>query len=356
MGGFMIYDDDDQPRLLLSHDLKRHLSEGDINVSEKEIKDKSKGDMLSKGIVLLQTGWFILQLISRGVQRLPVAELELVTLAFAILNFVTYGLWWYKPLDVQCPIIVRKRIPLAQNSESGNAYGGQRPATGPSYNVAGGPSVEPKPSPGVGMLPRIRTLICQAPKAAWRHTFDAADFLFASIEEAGSEQYYRDEKRVPTYYWGADLFQGSVDPVIIVWRSLGITTLIATVFGAVHCVAWSFYFPSEAERTLWRAASMVISVLPLTAFVGVCFTTSLVVLWRRACHPYVSSQFSFWEVYLALWKRIWTPKFKLLLKIMIFMPYIIARYILLLQALVSLRALPREAYTTVRWTTFIPHI
>jgi hypothetical protein len=34
-------------------------------------------------------------------------ELEILTLAFAVLNFATYGLWWNKPLDVQVPFLVR---------------------------------------------------------------------------------------------------------------------------------------------------------------------------------------------------------------------------------------------------------
>jgi len=96
------------------------------------------------------------------------------------------------------------------------------------------------------MLRHIRTLIWQASKAAWRLTFDAADFLFASIEEAGSEKYYRDEKRVPTYYWGGDLVQGFADPVIIVWRSLGITTLIATVLEP--CIALRGHSTSPLRR------------------------------------------------------------------------------------------------------------
>jgi len=39
-------------------------------------------------------------------KHVHLTELELVTLAFAALNFVTYGLWWNKPLNVQCPVCV----------------------------------------------------------------------------------------------------------------------------------------------------------------------------------------------------------------------------------------------------------
>jgi len=73
-------------------------------ISEEDIKDRSKGDILSKLIAILQTTWFILQCIARGKQKLTLTELELVTLALASLNAITYVFWWHKPLGVQVPI------------------------------------------------------------------------------------------------------------------------------------------------------------------------------------------------------------------------------------------------------------
>jgi len=73
-------------------------------ISEADIKDRSKGDFLSKLIAIFQTTWFILQCIARGHQRLALTELELVTLALASLNSITYAFWWHKPLGVQEPM------------------------------------------------------------------------------------------------------------------------------------------------------------------------------------------------------------------------------------------------------------
>jgi len=73
-------------------------------ISEEDIKDRSKSDILSKLIAILQTTWFILQCIARGQQKLTLTELELVTLALASLNAITYVFWWHKPLSVQVPI------------------------------------------------------------------------------------------------------------------------------------------------------------------------------------------------------------------------------------------------------------
>ncbi|KAJ7209264.1 hypothetical protein GGX14DRAFT_364947, partial [Mycena pura] len=44
--------------------------------------------------------------LARVVQRLPVTELKVATLAFAVLNVFIWALWWGKPLDVQDPIVI----------------------------------------------------------------------------------------------------------------------------------------------------------------------------------------------------------------------------------------------------------
>jgi len=72
--------------------------------TEADIQDRSKGDVLFKLIAILQTSWFIIQCIARGLQGLALTELELVTLALASLNAVTFAIWWHKPLGVQEPI------------------------------------------------------------------------------------------------------------------------------------------------------------------------------------------------------------------------------------------------------------
>ena len=81
------------------------LQEGKIafpSITEAEIEDRSKADGLAKGIAVLQTTWFIAQCISRNARGLITTEVELITLAFAVLNGIVYFLWWNKPLDVKC--------------------------------------------------------------------------------------------------------------------------------------------------------------------------------------------------------------------------------------------------------------
>lgn len=106
MGGFMLYTEGEAQGPLTLEDLETLYRNGKIQwpkITEAEIQDKSKGDALSKGIATLQTSWFLVQCIVRGSTGLVITELELLTLAFASLNAVTYFFWWNKPMDVRYP-------------------------------------------------------------------------------------------------------------------------------------------------------------------------------------------------------------------------------------------------------------
>jgi hypothetical protein len=80
-------------------------------ITAAQIKDRSKGDGLSKLLAILQTSWFILQCIARYSQDLALTELELVTLAMASLNAITFAFWWSKPLSPQEPVDVYVTAP-----------------------------------------------------------------------------------------------------------------------------------------------------------------------------------------------------------------------------------------------------
>ncbi|KAJ6494193.1 hypothetical protein C8R45DRAFT_824403, partial [Mycena sanguinolenta] len=58
---------------------------------KEDIKDKSKGDALFKGVALLQGLRFILQCLARAHQHLAITQLEVATLAFAVVNIF---IWW----------------------------------------------------------------------------------------------------------------------------------------------------------------------------------------------------------------------------------------------------------------------
>jgi len=73
----------------------------DFELSEAEIKDKSKADLFTKTIALVQISSLWLSIIVRASRHLAFSQLELVTLAFAICGVFTYSFRWYKPQGVE---------------------------------------------------------------------------------------------------------------------------------------------------------------------------------------------------------------------------------------------------------------
>ena len=75
-------------------------------ITREEVWDKSKADVFAKGLAILQGGWMIVHVIARLVQGLPLAPLELFTLAFVIPTAMSYYFWWRKPQHVKIPTVL----------------------------------------------------------------------------------------------------------------------------------------------------------------------------------------------------------------------------------------------------------
>ncbi|KAG1814746.1 uncharacterized protein BJ212DRAFT_350281 [Suillus subaureus] len=106
MGGFMLYVDGKPCFTLRPDDILNLIRDGCVDVptlTANQIQDRSKGNAISKGSTILQVAWFVVQLTTRAIYHLESTQLEVGTLAFAVLNFVIYTVWWNKPLNVQCP-------------------------------------------------------------------------------------------------------------------------------------------------------------------------------------------------------------------------------------------------------------
>jgi len=313
MGGFMEYEGNRPIRVLLPDQLESYslTGNGDFpRISKAEIEDKSKGDTISKGFAILQTGWFVAQCIARGARGLPVTELELVTVAFATLNLVIYILWWDKPLNVQRGVRVYKKRITEEPIDDGNveATVGFWSALGDALSdvpaaVAHGPSFA---SEGPWL---IRVLVWPLLKPLY-------------IMMGDDDEY---EKRVGTFYpakWLTAYEDFSIFLVIA----------ITLAFGGIHCIGWSFTFPSSAERTLWRVASLSITTVPIliTPFA---YAVDLV-LHRFQIHDVCSDMTG-----------------ALLLSL-----YVLSRLALLMLPFLCLRSLSPEAFHVVYWTSFIPHV
>lgn len=367
MGGFMLFEGDTPVRILLPDDLEELVEKGEIDfprITEKEIQDRSKGDLISKGLVVVQTTWFLLQCLARGVERLPITELEVVALAYATLNCATYAIWWNKPLNVQCSF----RIYKISATRGSGASDGERREGARHDSADGATSCLGEEIASIALLQqdrthresacnngidknntRLRAHIIAFMRRVWRAmkrpnaedsepvwvTISIAPFLPFAYMAGWYEDIEFGVTKVPTYYSGTD-----GHPMTLTF----IVPSIATIFGAIHCIPWSYEFPSLPERFFWRASSLALTCLPFTelflAAVRGLLTDNLETGRSRVdC----ISGYSF-------------QRFLVLLIVTFSITYVLARLDLLVQAFISLRALPPGAYETVHWTTLIPHI
>nr|OQO26896.1 hypothetical protein B0A51_08349 [Rachicladosporium sp. CCFEE 5018] len=66
-------------------------------LSDDEIADRSKSDVFTKTVILIQVCYFCITLFTRWSKQLPVTPLEVATIAYAACSVFSYGLFLYKP-------------------------------------------------------------------------------------------------------------------------------------------------------------------------------------------------------------------------------------------------------------------
>ena len=308
MGGFHLFErssekksdaqctsqEDDKPlHPLLASDLTHDNIYSFTMLTEAEIKDRGKSDSLARSFVLLQTSWFVMQCIARGIERLPLTHLEIVTLAYAAVNFVIYIFWWNKPVNVNRPVrVFRKSEPRET----------QLLITGP-ISVARGELIWE--AIGNGLL---------------------TIFQFVVGVQDGDVNLSR-EDRVPMF-WANSAVDEQIAADLI---TLG----VGVCFGAIHCIAWYFSFPTHIELLMWRISSIAITAVPIYI--------SLMFFLAGLLGGILDLEKSAYIVFYS------APVIGGIL-------YILARAATLVLAFTSLRDLPPRAYETVHWATFIPHV
>ncbi|KAG2035036.1 hypothetical protein BDR03DRAFT_923490 [Suillus americanus] len=289
MGGFMLYVDEKPYCPLQPDHMLKLIREGCIDapmLTANEINDKSKGNVISKGLVVLQVTWFVMQFITRIIYHLRITQLEVGTFIFAVFSFLTYAMWWNKPLDV------RYSHPVYWKSRESR----------PEDHI-----IVPDPDELVQLgiwAPVLRPVI------------ELLGFLIAVPASR--------KLRVRTLDGSVD--HEDSDKVVLTCT----VKLLETIFGVMHCMAWSFHFPTHQEQVLWRICAVGLTCGPFL-FVVVLFILNAL------------------EISLASFIQVF---------VLCIMLYIAARATFLVLMFTTLRDLPHgsDVFDVVRWTSLVPHL
>lgn len=125
--------------------------------------------------------------------------------------------------------------------------------------------------------------------------------------------------------------------------------IITVSYTSIHIIGWNFTFPTLVERSLWRAASLVL--LGSACSYGLLL---LLVTWQL---PTFCRLFSVARANTAthLFERVHLI-FQYLIAGSWIGSYGIARLYIIVEAFVGLRALPESAFQSVNWSNFFPHL
>jgi len=360
MGGFTLHEGGKPVRILEARELEELSEAGKIEwptITEEEITDRSKGDYLSKTLVLFQTTWFIAQCIGRGAYGLAVTELEVVTLAFATLTGVIYYFWWDKPLDVRCSIPVQllegRPEEIKDNlmkedtgsqffsppevfeqeedeDETGAILFNPLPSSPAQSNTS-------TPNPALTRTKQFQAFIrrsCTKYGIVFGLTYafivrPLERFFNAFYDMVTCETLGDKTLRVPTFYSPPDDDDG---------LGIGLGAFVSVVFGAIHCIAWSFHFATLSERWAWRISAILVSGLP----VFMIFFSALLTIFEKKEHK--TAGMKLYENILSF------------ILFLMFCLYIVARIALLVLPFIALRAPIPGTYVQLEWVSFLPHI
>lgn len=176
-----------------------------LSLQKEDIEDKSKADGFVKAVAVAQISWLVLSVIVRAQKRMPISQVEICTVAFAVLAVLTYLANLSKPKDIGTP--VRFRVSLD------------------TYN-------------------------CEASKFTGTPIFHRR--MLAPSENfnpVGVSRIKNDFVRL----------EGYIPPMAM---NMSIATII---FGGLHCLAWYFHFPTDAELGIWMGTAVASATIPTVA-------------------------------------------------------------------------------------------
>ncbi|KAF7983579.1 hypothetical protein HWV62_20459 [Athelia sp. TMB] len=306
MGGFHAFEGDSPHHVLSLREVMDLVKEGALIAPlEDEIWALSKAGVFSKACALLQTVWFVVQCAARALQHLPLAQLEVATLAYTTMTISMYLFWWNKPLRVDRPFRVqlqngsekvgdsvltppaslhtfqdgrialgklgacRPRKPFVQESSTDVLSFTFTRWTGlaelsSNYTVSSpylslGNSSQNSFSSSEASLHDHTTLLPDETVLAVSSPADTASVESDTSSEMPSHETERFRSFLPMVAVGS-VDYGMVPTFAELSYSLSLSVEVA--FGGIHLLSLEAKFPSSRDRLIWRVSALVITIVP----------------------------------------------------------------------------------------------
>ncbi|KIJ47399.1 hypothetical protein M422DRAFT_84708, partial [Sphaerobolus stellatus SS14] len=323
-------------------------------LSADEIMDRSKNDPLGKAVASVQIFWFVTQVIARGVEKQAITELELTTVALAVLNISMYLCWWNKPMDIQFPTTLQLRqITLEINAVVQTAEPAQTAEPIQPYGIE-----ELEDTIGVKNNQQVSVVEAEVETANWLAPVkDIGGAIKSAVKGSIAEDGCFMTILSILFFWTIifpldEVLHGVEEgipkdrlPIFFRYKDddvPGLTVFIilsaGLAFGSIHLIGWSFTFPSETEKILWRTAGCIVTGFPmLLLLIGIPMVHDTYHGFsERATRIVRSISFIFISLMVIL--------------------YVPARFYLLIEGIIALRKLPASAFDSIDWVSTIHHL
>ena len=315
MGGFRLssktHNNPIAHRTIDGFELASLLTTGKIaripDISKADILDKSKTDAFARWLAVLQCLWLLRELIARQIEGLPSSQIEIATLAFACCSILTYIAVRDKPKDVDVPLEVRLNVALPESTSLDPLFETQKSFVLEVFVYKyWQPENYKSLIPGPGRIPSKKMRIQWRGQDITGHRIRNDNYLV------------RDYRSHPMAGW---MVIGSI------------------IFGGIHCVAWDHYFPTRAERILWRISALVTTFAPLL----------LPIIDRGANSIRRYFNLSTWGSTLG---RVATNGWAVVVPAMVLLSYVLLRMCIVVLVFASLREMPAEVFVLLGLSMF----
>lgn len=359
MGGFVLRKSDDVSFFLDTKHIHWLLAHQAISTAQFEksflldsraIDDRNKSDIFVRVIAVGQALWFCVNIIARGVQGLAITTLEITTIGIIVDSILVYYIWKDKPADVESMEVVDIKMTL-------------------------GEMVLLEEDEAARTRPSFRTPLDFASREIW--SFNLIYHYLMNILKGMRPRSWERKKKEKS------LGRRSENDILPVTGVALVIALLSTVaFMGTNFIAWSFHFPTSIERSLWRLSScglLAIFVVGMPVIEVLYHDRRIKKMQEKVQKRRKALKDSGLPGEKAPWKDRLIYRFRVLamkirnnspekdpyLDVSLFFAlagvpcfamYTVFRVYILVEDVVAFRALPADAYSTVDWWKFIPHV